>query len=363
MNDYGLDMHCQMILDEYNENLEVFRKMETVVREQIEKMICENGLYVNTIESRIKTEASLAGKLELKGKKYKTLSDVTDIFGARIVAFYTDEVDKISALLEKIFIIDHENSVDKRKMLSLDQFGYMSLHYICSIPPALYSEPGKPEINEYRFEIQIRTALQHVWATMNHDTGYKSGVEVPLEYRRTLNRLAGLLELADEQFAGIRTEINNYRRKVQTLVADGNFDEVHLNVETFRSYLSLNPFGKLIGKIASINQAEIYNDTLIPFFDVLVKLDFKTLGDIEKMKKDCSEAAYQLALHQLAGTGLDIVALSVALQNLCVVYVVKKGGGEAGLKYLYDLFYGVSDYNATRAEHTFEIIKESEIIK
>lgn len=363
MNDYGLDMHCQMILEEYHENMDVFRKMETVVLEQIGKMISENGLYVNTVESRIKTEASLAGKLELKGKKYRTLGDITDMFGARIVAFYTDEVDKISALLEKIFIIDHENSVDKRKMLSLDQFGYMSIHYICSIPSALYSDPMFPEINGYRFEIQIRTALQHVWATMNHDTGYKSGVEVPLEYRRSLNRLAGLLELADEQFAGIRTEINNYRRKVQTLVVDGNFGEVLLNVETYRSYVNLNPFGKLIGKIASVNQAEIYNDTLMPFFDVLIKLGFKTLGDIEKMKKDCGEAAYQLALHQLAGTGLDIVALSVALQNLCVVYMVKNGGGEAGLKYLYDLFYGEGDYNLTRAKHTSEIIREFEIVK
>ena len=363
MKDYGLDLHCQMILEEYQENLEVFQKIETIVREQIDKIIRENGLYVTAVESRIKTEKSLAGKLELKGKKYATLSDITDIVGARIVAFYTDEVDKISALLDKTFTIDHENSVDKRKMLSLDQFGYMSLHYICSIPPTLYSDPFHPEINGYRFEIQIRTALQHVWATMNHDTGYKSGVEVPLEYRRTLNRLAGLLELADEQFSNIRTEINNYRRQVQNLVADGNFDQVPLDVETYRSYLQLNPFKKLIDKIASINQAEIYEDSLVPFFDVLAKLHFKTLGDIEKLKKDCSEAAYQLALHQLAGTDLDIVALSVALQNLCIIYVLKKGGGEGGLKHIYDLFYGESDYNVSRAKHTIEIIHEFEILK
>jgi len=350
-----------MILDEYRENLPVFEKMRDIVRSLIEKCVKDNNIYVNAIETRIKKESSLVGKLELKGHKYNTLSDITDILGARVITFYTDEVDKISALIDKMLEVDWENSVDKRKALDLDQFGYMSLHYICRIPKSVYNDPEHPEINEFRFEIQMRTALQHVWATMYHDTGYKSGIEVPKEHLRNMNRIAGMLELADEQFSRIRMEITDYRRNVQALVADGNFDEVPLDGDTFRSYLTLKPFKKLISKIAGINQAEVYEDNLMRYLTTLLKLNFKTLGDLERLKKECSDDAYKLALHQLSSTDLDIVALSVALQNLCAVYIVRHGGGEVGLNMFYNSIFGKSDYNVERAKRTFEQLSKINI--
>ena len=359
--EYNLDFHCQMILDEYRENLAIFEKMKEIVRAQLEKCVADNNIYVNAIETRIKTEKSLAGKLELKGHKYKFLSDITDILGTRIITFYTEEVDKISALIDKIFEVDWENSVDKRKALDLDRFGYMSLHYICRIPKSVYYDPDHPELNDYRFEIQMRTALQHVWATMYHDTGYKSGIEVPKEHLRNMNRLAGVLELADEQFSRIRKEINDYRRNVESLVADGNFDDVNLDSDTFRSYLAMKPFRKLIDKIATINQAEIYEDNLMRYITTLLKMGFRTLGDLQRLIKECSDDAYKLALHQLSATDLDILALSVALQNLCIVYIIKKGGGEIGLRMFYDSVFGESDYNIEHAKRTFEQITKINI--
>ena len=160
---------------------------------------------------------------------------------------------------------------------------------------------------------------------MYHDMGYKSDVEIPVEYQRNMNRLAGMLELADEQFSRIRREINDYRRNVQSLVATGNFDEVPLNGDTFRSYLDLKPYQRLMEKIAAINQAEIYEDSLIPYYNVLLHMGMKTVGDIERLRNKYSDGAYQLALLQLAGTSLDIVAYSVALQNICIVAILKQG--------------------------------------
>ena len=154
-----LDMHCEMILDEYRERIPVFEKMEAVIQEQLRRCLQENHILVAGLESRIKTENSLSGKLELKGHKYHTLDDITDILGMRIITYYSDDVDIISGLVEQLFSIDWDNSVDKRKMLEIDRFGYMSLHYICRIPETMYHDPAMPELNQIRFELQMRSTL------------------------------------------------------------------------------------------------------------------------------------------------------------------------------------------------------------
>ena len=351
---YGLDLHCTMILEEYREKLPVFEKIREILCDVLTRSIEANGIYINAIESRIKTEASLAGKLELKGDKYAFLEDITDIVGARVITFYTDEVDKISAIVDRLFEVDWANSVDKRKMHELDSFGYNSLHYICRIPESLYSDPQNPDINRFRVEIQMRTALQHVWATIDHDTGYKSGVKVPTEYLRNLNRLAGMLELADEQFSQIRTGINDYRFKVQQLVSSGKFSEVPFDGDSFRSYLLLKPFEKLSKRIAALNQAEIHQASSMQYFRAMRDLGFQTLGDVEKMIADYSDDAYELSAFQIAGTDLDIISSTIAIQNLLVVYILENGGGAEGLERMFASVSGDSPYNAVRAGRLVE---------
>lgn len=348
-----LDIHSRFIMDEYDRYQAVYRKIEDIVKSSLDANLKERKLYITALESRIKARESLIGKLRLKGYKYKTISDLTDIVGARVITFYSEEVDKIAALAESIFDIDWENSVDKRKTHDLNSFGYMSLHYICRIPKTLYYDESMPEVNEFRFEIQMRTALQHVWANIHHDIGYKGGVDVPQSHLRTLNCMAGMLELVDEQFSKIRIEINDYRRRVRTLVADGNFSEVPLNTETFESYLELKPFDHLINKIASINQAEIYHDSLTRFVIPLKKLGFETLGDIEKMIKNYSDEAFSLSLHQIGGKDVDILTESVALQNLCITHILKNGGGKPGLENFFNLIGGTAGSNSEWAGRTY----------
>ena len=339
----NLDPHCQAILEEYRQAKPACEDAAVKVKATLEKVFKKSGLIVAAIESRVKTEESLAGKLELKGSKYASLADITDIVGVRVITFYIDDVDKVASAVERLFKVDWENSVDKRKIHEIDSFGYMSLHYICSMD-------GFP----YRFEIQMRTVLQHAWANMNHDTGYKSGVEIPLEYRRSLSRLSGLLELADEQFSEIRADLADYRRRIQALVASGNLSEVPLDGDSFRSFLNTRPFDPLNRRIASMNQAEIQEVSLMGYLEVFKMLQCKTLGDIAQIIKDNSEGAFQLACYQIGLTDLDIISSSLGPQDLCIAYIVKVGGGKAGLKMLLDIINGESDTNNMMAEILFE---------
>ena len=351
---YGLNPLGTMIVEDYREQKPVYERLRDVVCDLLKKKIEENHIYVTGIEARIKQEASLAEKLERKGNKYHALTELTDVLGARVITFYNDDVDKVAALVERTFVVDWKNSVDKRKMHELDSFGYNSLHFICTLPKSLYEDSEHPEINGIPFEIQLRTALQHVWATLDHDTGYKSGFEIPREYLRNLNRLAGMLELIDEQFSKIRTDINNYRYHVQSLVHSGRFDEVALNGDSFSNYLKLRPFDKLNQRIAAINQAEIHESPMTPFLKAFKFLRFETLADIDQMVRENSEDAYQLAVYQLANTDLDIINSSLGVISLLAVYILKKGGGVAGIRTVLDDLYGESAEHENWAKRLYD---------
>ena len=335
---YALDSHATSILDEYRAHLPLFNEKRKEIEDKVRKCLADAGILVASVESRVKTEHSLAGKLELKGAKYKSLSDITDILGMRVITFYLDDVDKVASAIERLFEVDWEDSVDKRKLLDLDSFGYLSLHYICRTP-------GLP----YRFEVQMRTILQHAWSTLDHDTGYKSGVEIPRYYIRNINQLAGMLELVDEQFSRIRTELTDYRRRMQALVASGNLDEVPLDGDTYRSYLELKPFGALNRRIAAMNQAEIQEVSLMPYLTIFKALNCKTLGDVSRMIKENAEAAYQIACYQMGLTDLDIVSSSVGPQNVCIAHIMRTGGGKALIRLMYDELYGASESNDSMA--------------
>ena len=352
------DPHSQELLAQYNELLPVYSQMAEVIPERLKDFFDEAGIVVAAVEHRVKAEDSLAGKLKLKGSKYKDIFDITDLVGIRVITFYIDDVDKVASVLERLFEIDWENSIDKRKAHEIDSFGYLSLHYICRIPESAYSVPEHPELNKIRFEVQMRTVLQHAWANMNHDTGYKSGVEIPKVYLRNLSRLAGMLELVDDEFSRIRRELADYRRKVQNLVASGNLDEVLLDGDSFKSYLSIGPFDRLNRRISSINQAEIQPADLSPFLQLFKAMGFKTLGDIDAMLKEYSDAAYQIACFQMGLTDLDIMSASVAPQNLCTAFIVKNGGGRAGLKFMLDTLNGPSEVNDSMASFLLEQVNE-----
>ena len=346
------------LLSQYRSLLPVFEKMAEVIPERLKGFFEEAGIIVAAVEHRVKTEHSLNGKLQLKGDKYRDIFDVTDIVGIRVITFYIDDVDKVASVLERLFEIDWENSIDKRKAHEIDSFGYLSLHYICRIPESSYYDPEHPELNKIRFEVQMRTVLQHAWANMNHDTGYKSGVEIPKVYLRNLSRLAGMLELVDDEFSRTRRELSDYRRKVQGLVASGNLDEVPLDGDSFKSYLHIGPFDALMRRIASINQAEIQPADLSAFLPLFRAMRFTTLGDIAALVKDYSEAAYQIACFQIGVTDLDILSSSVAPQNLCTAFILKNGGGKAGLKLMLDTLNGPSDNNTFMADFLLEQTKD-----
>lgn len=191
---------------EYDEATGRMQGFRLVLEGLIQVLLEVGGIRVHSVTSRVKSKTSVIRKLQ-RSDEERDIGSLTDILGIRVITYFPDEVDAVANLIEREFLIDTENSIDKRAALDPDRFGYLSLHYVLQLSRSRSTLPEYHGYKDIRFELQIRSILQHAWAEIEHDLGYKSEVAVPRAVRRRFSRLAGLLELADAEFLGIREEL------------------------------------------------------------------------------------------------------------------------------------------------------------
>jgi len=191
----------------YEENYLSYQKLTTQFQSMLSLLLQNQPLHIHSIIGRTKNKASLENKILQANDKYNRLSDITDICGIRIITYYEDEIDKISDFIRSHFSIDEENSVDKRKKLSPDRFGYLSLHLIVNLPLNKFGLGSVASDHTCKIEIQIRSILQHAWAEIEHDLEYKNPAGTSDETKRRFCRLASVLEFADREFKDIRNSI------------------------------------------------------------------------------------------------------------------------------------------------------------
>ncbi|MCR5699101.1 MAG: hypothetical protein K6G52_05590 [Treponemataceae bacterium] len=322
------------ILETYKTQKSDFVKLEQIALKQVQKIVDECDVRIYTINHRIKEEKSLAGKLERKGEKYTTLLDITDILGLRIVCFFADDVDLVAKKVESVFDIDWEESIDKRKYLDIKSFGYLSVHYICSL-----KDDGTvpPELLKIRFEVQMCSLLQHVWAVMEHDLGYKTKFGVPAAVSREFSRLAGLLEIADEHFSRIRDKVSIYTTQVHQKIVEDNAADIPIDLVSLEEYMRYSKsMSSFLENISKTCHAEILNESPENYLNQLAWLKKETLGDLQNMLVEDSELAMQMIEKTLAVTDLDIFSSTVALRFLCRAELIIGGYTE---KQAADFFY------------------------
>lgn len=235
------------ILISYDEQKNKFNSYALSLKSLLNTLIRNEELSIHSLDSRVKTRKSLEGKITKKNK-YKSIGDITDIVGIRIITHYSDDVDKIAELVESEFIIDSENSIDKRVSIEPEKFGYLSLHYIVSLNEARTSLKEYEVYKEIKAEIQIRSILQHAWAEIEHDIGYKSATGLPNEIRRYFSRLSGLLELADDEFVKIKEKITARQQEVSNVLESGS-GESNLDIVALDEFLNKS---KIVSEISQL---------------------------------------------------------------------------------------------------------------
>ena len=230
------------LLEEFDRALPALARHGEAMRAQLEAWLREDDqLKLHSVTLRLKSRDSLARKLARPDRTYAQLWDVTDLVGLRVITYFEDGVDRVGKLVESRLAVDFHHSIDKRASRDAARFGYRSLHYVCRAGGELPAAA--------RYEIQARTLLEHAWAEIEHDLGYKSRDAMPVAVRRRLNRLAGLLELADQEFVAIRRELHDYADALPRLIARAD-EAVPLDALSLRSLLACSDARELDAAIA-----------------------------------------------------------------------------------------------------------------
>lgn len=180
------------LLDQFGELL------KARIRDELRLM----GLWAD-IQSRTKSVDSVLKKLLLK-REY-TYESLPDLVGVRVVVRYVPEVRRVSDVVARIFACTDAD--DKSVRLAEEGVGYLSIHREARLRQGDRDLTTYPP-NRFHAEVQMRTLAQHLWAEMSHDSFYKSGeAAIRPELKRRINLMAGLLEVADTEFARLNKEM------------------------------------------------------------------------------------------------------------------------------------------------------------
>jgi putative GTP pyrophosphokinase len=265
-------------LGDYAKVRDLYDAFAKSVALKTETEIGMRGLKINSVTSRAKEVDSLRNKLtreQYSELDYSQLQEeITDLAGVRVITFFPKDVDDVAKIVEETFEVDKEHSVDKRMSADPERFGYASVHYVISLDSHKQARESR-EFKDLKCEIQIRTILQHSWAEIEHDLGYKTTIAIPTAIRRRFSALSALLEVADREFQIIREEEQALRISVQHEVMSKRL-HIPIDIVSLMEYLrSKDLFGaKLQG---------IPEDALSSLIEDMYELGIDNLQTLENL--------------------------------------------------------------------------------
>jgi ppGpp synthetase/RelA/SpoT-type nucleotidyltranferase len=250
--------------------------VEGILRELLEGQ----GIEFLSITSRAKTLESFSGKQQRK-KYDDPLRDMTDLCGVRVVTYLRSDVARVDGLVRSAFLIDPAHSVDKGGQLPVDRVGYRSVHLVCSLGPERTSLGEYIAFGDLRFELQIRTALEHAWAQVEHGRKYKFGGVLPSELQRRLHVAAGALELLDGELDRIAAEVDAYAQNVIEKTREGDL-AIEINTTSLRAYLQVRA-----GLLRNMQYIPVEHDaSWNMLLDELRRFGVTTLAEVDQLFTD-----------------------------------------------------------------------------
>ncbi|WP_049945383.1 GTP pyrophosphokinase [Butyrivibrio sp. AC2005] len=345
-----MNLKLQIQKQNYDELAAKYAEVEKIATNLLKEEFSRTGIAIMQLPSRIKSWESVEAKFMKKPDRYSKVEELTDLLGLRVICYFLSQVDEAAEAVKRIFDCDLEHSEDKRHSLPPEAFGYLSLHIQCS----LKKDMGFPEeLTELSFEIQLRTILQHAWAEIEHDLGYKTVLEIPRNVRREFARIAGLLEIADNTFENIKNSIGEYETETLQRIHNDTADQMSLDM------LTLNAFMKYSNAMQNLycDMTQLTGGTMMPvgaegYLSILEELGIKTLGDLHALVNEEHDHVLQLLQHALQFSDLEEITSNAALFYLFRARMV---WGDYSRKEITEIYYRATE-DRKKAESNTKIV-------
>lgn len=172
-----------------------------------------NGLTaIDHVMHRIKSPRSMQEKMRrrgIDGDGAVAIRELTDAVGIRVVCSFVDDVYKVKDWLEEM----PEACVTciKDYIAQPKPSGYRSLHMLLDVQvpadAARHAPAQRGELSEgeaVHVEVQIRTIAQDCWAALEHQIGYKHGLDNEGLIRKELQRCSDEIASTDLSMQTIR---------------------------------------------------------------------------------------------------------------------------------------------------------------
>lgn len=310
------------IIEQFLKERNNYNEFSERLNQLIISILQSHEIKPHQISVRVKEFDSLKKKIENKENQYSDLSEITDIVGIRIITYFEDEVDLIADIIKREFDLDDKNSIDKRKS-EVDKFGYKSLHYIISLSAKRNKLSEYSKYKNLKAEIQIRSILQHSWAEIEHDLGYKSKSSIPDFAKRNFSRISALLEVADIEFVNLKNQLTNYKKEIKTQIKSTP-EIVTINQDSLKEFVETNKlFSKVQEQISienNININENWGELHIAI-ETFELYGINTIGDLEKKLKEYSKKIIEF--EKIGFSGYSSYGKAGALYSLAEILLLE----------------------------------------
>lgn len=185
---------------------QVLQDAAQAIRDAIVRRLHDDGLNHHDVQFRVKSPGSAAEKISRRDKEGRLkypggLERLEDMIGVRVILFVESDIDAVAIALSNQFLC-HDDEDKTAMMRKNGGIGYAGRHLTLEVP-AEKPPRGCKDFTGQRFEVQIRTVLQHAWAEFEHDIRFKGSSGDNAEISRAFTMASTLIELADQQFVNI----------------------------------------------------------------------------------------------------------------------------------------------------------------